>query len=49
MTITLDDVVAILGISVIGASVSLAYDRIIDREAEDLLVELLGVTQVGAH
>ena len=49
MTITLDDVVAILGISVIGASVSLAYDRITDREAEDLLVELLGVPQVDAR
>ena len=48
MMITLNDVVAILGISVIGASVSLAYDRIIDREAEDLLVELLGVPQVDA-
>ena len=46
--ITLDDLVAILGISVIGASVSLAYDRITDREAEDLLVELLGVPQVDA-
>ena len=49
MMITLDDVVAILGISVIGASVSLAYDRMSDQEAEDLLVELLGVPQVDAH
>ena len=44
MIITLDDVVTILRISVMGALVSLAYDRMSDREAEDLLVELLGVT-----
>ena len=43
------DVVAILGISVIGVSASLAYDRMSDRKAEDLLVELLGVPQVDTH
>ena len=49
MMITLDDIVAILGISIMGASMSLAYDRMSDRKAEDLLVELLDVTQVDVH
>ena len=49
MTVTLDDVAAILGISVMGASVSLSVDRLSDRDAEDLLVQLLDVSRDDAR
>ena len=47
MTITLDDVAAILGINVTGSSVS--CERMSDRDAEDVLVDLLGVSETDAR
>lgn len=49
ITITLDDVSAILGIPVAGASVAVSPERMSDRDAEELLVELLGVSAGDAR
>ena len=48
MTITLDDVASIIGISVTGRTVSY-NDRMAYEEAQALLVDALGVESIEAH